>query len=176
MDALEAIFTRRSIRKFQRKAVPDEMVRTMLAAAMSAPTADNAQPWQFIVITDRRRLEAIPTIHAYARMAADAALAIVVCGDRSLEIAPDYWLLDCSAAVQNVLLAAHALGLGAVWCGVYPGEDRIERFRQYLGLPGHVIPHSLIAIGHPAEQPGPVDRYREDRVHRERWRGMRVEG
>ena len=171
MDALEAIHTRRSIRKYQDKPVPDALVRKMLAAAMSAPSADNCQPWEFLVVTERETLAKIPTIHRYAAMAKDAALAILVCGDPRLEQSPGagYWVVDCAAAVENLLLAAHALGLGAVWTGVYPGEERIEAFRQLFKLPEHVMPHTLIPIGYPAEQLPREDRYREERVHREQW-------
>lgn len=169
MDALEAITTRRSIRKYEQKPVPDEMVRVVLAAAMSAPSANNAQPWQFVVIDQRELLVKIPSVHPYAVMATEAALAILVCGDMSLEVSAGYWVVDCAAAVENLLVAAHAQGLGAVWCGVYPKKDRIVAFQEFLDLPKHVVPHSLVPMGFPAEQHGRVDRFREDRVHRNGW-------
>jgi len=169
MDTLEALYTRRSIRKYQPDKVPEDLLRSMLAAAMSAPSANNAQPWQFVVITDAGLLAEIPKVHPYAAMAKEAPLAVVVCGDLSLEVSPGYWVVDCAAAVENLLLAAHALGLGAVWCGVYPKEERIRAFQKFLGLPKHVLPHSLIPVGYPAEKHGRVDRYREDRVHHDRW-------
>lgn len=169
MDALEAISTRRSIRKYQDRPVPDELLRVILSAAMSAPSANNAQPWQFVVITERGLLEELPKIHPNAVMAAGAALAILVCGDMSLEVSPGYWVVDCAAAVQNLLLAAHAQGLGAVWCGVYPKKDRIAAFQQFLRLPNHIVPHSLVPVGYPAEKHARVDRYRADRVHRNCW-------
>jgi nitroreductase len=169
MDALEAIHTRRSIRTYQDKPVPDDLIQEVLAAAMSAPSACNAQPWQFVVIRDREILKEIPRINSHAAMAAHAPLAILVCGDLGLEISAGYWVVDCAAAVQNLLLAAHALGLGAVWTGVFPQQDRIESFRGLLKLPQQVVPHSLIAIGYPAEQPAHEDRYRPDRVHPDGW-------
>lgn len=171
MDVLEAIHTRRSIRKYQDKPVPDELVRKLLAAAMSAPSADNCQPWQFLIVTDRAKLAEIPKVHRYAAMAKDAPLAILVCGEEGLELSPGsgYWVLDCAAAVENLLLAAHALGLGAVWTGVYPGRERIEAFRRFFDLPEHVTPHTFIPIGYPARQLPPEDRYRADRVHRDVW-------
>jgi nitroreductase len=102
-------------------------------------------------------------------MAADAPLGILICGDLRLELSPGYWVVDCSAAAQNMLLAAHALGLGAVWCGVYPRQERMEGFSRLLGLPEEVKPHSLILVGYPAEQRGPEERFRPDRIHYQRW-------
>jgi nitroreductase len=169
MDTLEAIRTRRSIRKYQDKPVPDELIRKLLAAAMSAPSARNAQPWQFVVISDRQLLGEIPKVNPNAWMAERAAAAILVCGDLSLEKSAGYWVVDCAAAVQNMLLAAHALGLGAVWTGIYPREERSKGFQRLLALPGNVVPHSLVVLGYPAEQPATEDRYREDRVRRNRW-------
>ena len=168
MDALEAIHTRRSIRQYQDKAVPEELVEKLLAAAMSA-RARNAQPWQFVVITDRKILREIPKIQPNAPMAGHAPLGILICGDLRLELSPGYWVVDCAAAAQNMLLAAHALGLGAVWTGVYPREDRMAGLKQLVGLPEQVLAHSLIILGYPAEQPPPQDRYRPQRVHHNGW-------
>ena len=169
MDALENIRTRRSIRKYLDKPVPEDILQQVLAAAMYAPSACNQQPWQFLVVDDRRLLREVPRVHPYATMAAEAPLAILVCGDSSLEQVPGYWVIDCSAAVQNLLLAAHALGLGAVWCGVYPREARMEGLRQLVGLPKNVIAHSLVVLGYAAEQIAAEDRYRPERVHHNRW-------
>ena len=169
MDALEAIHGRRSIRKYRDRPVPEELLRQVLAAAMSAPSANNSQPWQFVLISDPHLLAEIPKINPHAHMAARAPVAILVCGDLSLEVSAGYWVVDCAAAVQNLLLAAHALGLGAVWTGVYPRELRIEGLRLLLDLPENVRPHSLIVLGYPAEQPGSEDRYRAERVHQNRW-------
>ncbi|HUT88577.1 MAG TPA: nitroreductase family protein [Thermoguttaceae bacterium] len=169
MDALEAIHTRRSIRRYEEKPVPEEIVEKLLAAAMSAPSANNTQPWHFVVITDRELLDEIPKINPYAKMARGAPLAILVCGDVTLEQVPGYWVVDCAAAVENLLLATHALGLGAVWTGVYPRRDRMDGFRGLLDLPETVAAHSLIVLGYPAETLPREDRYREDRVHRDGW-------
>jgi len=114
MEVLEAIHTRRSIRKFQSQPVPDELVTVFLAAAMSAPSAGNQQPWQFVVITDPELLGQVPSINPYAAMAEKAPLAVLVCGDLALERFPGFWVQDCAAAVQNLLLAVHSHGLGAV--------------------------------------------------------------
>ncbi len=168
MDILEAIHTRRSVRKYQARPVPEEFVQKLLAAAMMAPSACNAQPWQFSVVNDRELLAELARVHPNADMVEHAPLAILVSGDVSLEISPGFWVLDCAAAAQNLLLAAHALGLGAVWTGVYPREERIHAIRRLLNLPENVFPHSLISLGYPAEQPFSQERYREDRVHHNR--------
>jgi len=169
MDTLEAIHGRRSIRKYENKPVAEEMIEQLLRAAMTAPSARNAQPWQFVVLDRRELLQTGAKINPNAHMAATAPLAILVCGDLSLEKSAGYWPQDCAAAVQNMLLAAHALGLGAVWTGIYPRENRVEGFQELFDLPKNVVPHSMIVIGHPAEQSGPQDRYKGDRVHRNRW-------
>ena len=169
MDVLEAIHTRRSIRAYQNKPVPEELIQKLLATAMQAPSARNQQPWQFVVIDDRATLAKIPPFMPNAAMAGNAPLAILVCGDLSLEKSPGYWMVDCAAAVENMLLAAHALGLGAVWCGVYPREARMDGLRQLVGLPKNVIAHSLVVLGYAAEQVPAEDRYRPERVRRNHW-------
>ena len=169
MDVLTAIHTRRSIRKHLDRPVPEELVQKLLAAAMQAPSARNQQPWQFVVIDDRERLSKIAEFMPNAAMAAQAPLAILVCGDLDLEKSEGYWVVDCAAAVENMLLAAHALGLGAVWCGVYPRAPRMEGLRQLVGLPRNVIAHSLVVLGYGAENVPAADRYRPDRVRRNHW-------
>ncbi len=169
MDALQAILTRRSVRAFTAQPVSPERITQLLEAAMQAPSACNQQPWQFIVITDRKTLDELPAIHPHAEMSRQAALAIIVCGDLSLETCKGYWAQDCSAATQNLLLAAHALGLGAVWTGIYPVEDRVAAFRKRFGLPDHVIPLCLVPIGYPAEPVEPVSRYKPERIHANGW-------
>lgn len=169
MDAIEAIKTRRSIRRFKDKQVTEQEIKEILAAGMQAPSAVNEQPWQFVVIRDRAILEKIPSIHPYASMAKDSSAAILVCGDMNFEKIKGFWVEDCSAAVENMLLAAHALGLGAVWCGIYPNEERMFPFSKMFELPSHIIPFALLPIGHPAEEKKPEDRYRPDRVHKDKW-------
>ena len=169
MNTLDAIHTRRSIRRYLDKPVNEELVQKLLAAAMQAPSARNQQPWQFVVIDDRAVLAKIPDFMPNAPMAAAAPLAILVCGDLDLEKSEGYWVVDCAAATENLLLAAHALGLGACWCGVYPRQMRMDGLRKLLGLPQNVIAHSLVVIGHPAEQARAENRYRAERVHRNRW-------
>jgi nitroreductase len=169
MDVLEAIRTRRSVRQFQDRPVPEDMIEDLLRAAMSAPSARNGQPWQFVVITDREILGQAPAINPNAAMAATAPLAILICADTRLEKSPGYWPLDCAAAAQNMLIAAHWLGLGAVWTGVWPRQERMDGFHGLLNLPEPVIAHSLIVVGYPTEQLPPEDRYQAERVHRNAW-------
>jgi nitroreductase len=169
VEALEALLTRRSIRRYAPAPVPDSLITEILRAAMSAPSAGNQQPWQFIVIVDRHLREEIPSFHPYAQMVREASVAILVCGDLRLESYPGYWVQDCSAATQNILLAAHAQGLGAVWVGVYPKQERVARFQRLLGLPTQVIPLALVPIGIPAEHLPPANRFNASRVHRDRW-------
>jgi len=169
METLEAIRTRRSIRKYADRSVPEKVVETLLRAAMAAPSAGNEQPWQFVVLDDRETLAAIPEYHPYSAMLKEAPLAIVVCGDVRLERYKGYWVQDCSAAMENLLLAAHASGLGAVWLGIYPMEERVVKTQELLKLPGEVIPLGIAALGYPAEEKEPADRFNAERVHRNRY-------
>lgn len=169
MDALEAILTRRSIRKFKPDPIAPDRVTSLLKAGMQAPSANNLQPWRMIVITRRDLLDAIPTFHPYGAMLLQAPLAILVCGDRHRQPIEGYWVQDCSAATQNILLAAHALGLGAVWLGVYPREERIRGIRDLLRLPDQVAPLSLIALGWPEEIKEPADRFDPEKIHCNAW-------
>jgi nitroreductase len=169
MEALEVIASRRSVRKYTQKAVGDDVIRVLLAAAMAAPSAGNAQPWYFGAIDDRRLLERVATILPNAEMAKEAPLAILVCGDVSLEKYPGNWPLDCAAAVENLLLAAHAVGLGAVWTGVYPEAERMQTFRELFGLPGNITPHTFIPVGYPAERVPREYRFQEKRIFHNRW-------
>jgi len=167
MEAIEAILTRRSIRKYTDKKVSAELIEDLLKAAMSAPSANNSQPWYFVVINDRQILDKIPEFHAYSSMLYFAPLAITVCADSKASIS--YWVQDCSAATENLLLAAHARGLGAVWLGIYPMKDRVKELGKLLGLPRNIIPLSLISLGYPAARKAPEDRYNAARIHYNRW-------
>ena len=166
---MDFILTRRSVRKYTDQPVADESVTKLLKAAMAAPSAKNFQPWHFVVVRDRALLEAIAGASPYAGMARQAQLAIVVCANPDADPQQTWWVQDCAAATENVLLAANALGLGAVWLGFYPREDRIEAARRILGVPEPIIPFSVVPIGYPAENPGPADRYDPKRIHLDRW-------
>ncbi|MBS3751320.1 MAG: nitroreductase family protein [Anaerolineales bacterium] len=167
MEALEVLFTRRSIRQYTDEPVTEEQVRTLLEAGMNAPSANNRQPWHFIAVDERERLDAIMEVHPYSKMLAQAPLAIIVCAD--ITRSERYWQQDCAAATENILLAARALGLGSVWLGVYPKEDRTEGVTRLFDLPEHIRPLCVIAVGHPAEEAGRVERYDTSKVHRNQW-------
>lgn len=164
---MEAIFKRRSIRKYTDKRVPEEVIERLLRAGMAAPSARNEQPWYFVVIDDRQVLNEIPKIHPYSQMLKEASHAIIVCGDVSN--AKDYWVQDCSAAMENMLIMAVDLGLGAVWLGVYPGEERVKGLKELLALPENIMPLSIMSIGYPAETKGPADRFDPSRIHKNKW-------
>ncbi len=177
-DAAEAvvenIMTRTSVRAYQEKAVEEEKVETLLRAAMAAPTAGNKQPWTFVVITNKDILHAISTNLHTMRMAEKAPLAIVVCGDMEKtfpEDGLDYWVEDTSAATENLLLAAHGLGLGAVWCGIYPMKERVAFLKELLQLPENMVPLNVVPIGYPAESPDPKDKWKPENIHYETWTG-----
>ncbi len=134
---------------------------------MAAPSASNRKPWHFVVVTDRKKLDALADSHTYGKMLFEAPLCIAVCGDPA--ISQRFWIQDCSAATENLLLAAVALNLGAVWLGAYPVEERVAAIRKVLGIPNNIEPLNLISIGHPAEQKEPRTQYDEKRVHSDKW-------
>jgi nitroreductase len=169
METIEAILTRRSIRKYTNQPVADDLVRQLLTAAMYAPSARNEQPWHFVVIRDHKILDEVPSFHPHARMLHEASVAILVCGDKEKENYPGYWVVDCSAATENILLAAHGLGLGAVWVGIYPRTERMEGVRKLIGLPERILPLALVSVGYPAEKVAQPQRFDEKRIHFERW-------
>lgn len=166
-DLIHTIFARRSIRTYTAQPVTEEHTRTLLEAAMAAPSASNLKPWHFIVVTSRKTLDNLAEIHPYGKMLFEAPLCIAVCGDPT--ISARYWVQDCSAATENLLLAAATLGLGAVWVGVHPKEERVTAIRTILGIPENIIPLNLISIGHPAEEKEPRTQFNQARVHSERW-------
>jgi len=170
METLQAILTRKSVREYTTQPVPDEMVREILEAAMQAPSAMNRQPWHFILVGDRSQLDALAAILRFGQMLKTAPLGIVVCGDLELDKQRGYWVQDCSAATQNLLVAAHDRGLGAVWLGVYPVEERVLALKKLLGLPEQVVPLCVISLGYPAAKPEPPEkRFDPDRLHYNRW-------
>ena len=166
---MNAIFERRSIRKYEDKPVPDDIVETLLRAAMAAPSAVNERPWQFLVIDDRDALTKIAEVHPYGKMLPHCPVAISVCADLSLLKTDGLWMFDCSAAVENLLICAADLKLGAVWLAVYPREERMRAHKEVFGLPDNIIPFATVPVGYPAEEKRPVDRFEPERIHRNKW-------
>jgi len=168
---LNCIFSRRSIRQYLDKAVPEEMLNDLLETAMAAPSAVAKDPWHFIVVQNRETLNTIADVLPSAKMLYQATAAFIVCGDinKANIQAESYLLQDLSAAVENILIAANILELGTCWLGIHPREDRLAGIRQLFDLPDNIIPMCGIAIGWPAEKPKARTRYRNERVHREKW-------
>jgi nitroreductase len=155
---IENMLSRVSIRRYTDQPVEEEKIQAMLRAAMSAPTAVNSQPWHFVVITDRDKLDKIEQY--------EAPLSIAVCGDRNnfVDMGPEWWIADCSMASDNILLAANSMGLGAIWTALYPLKQYMDRASQVLGLPDDLIPLNLINIGYPAENPRPKNKWNTNRI------------
>jgi len=170
-EALEVIYTRRSVRSFTGEAVSRDDLVAILRAGMSAPSAVNVQPWAFVVVTTRETLDELCARLPYAKMLDKAGAAIVVCGipNKDRVYSKDYWVMDCSAASENILLAAHALGLGSVWTAVYVDEDRIMSVRKILSIPEDIIPLNVIPIGVPKDEGHVTDKFKEENIHWERW-------
>lgn len=173
--ALECILTRTSVRQYQPDhTISRDTVETLLRAAMSAPTAVNKQPWTFIALDDRAALDSLAQVLPYARMLTKAPLAIVTCGDLSKAIDGEdadkgFWIQDVSAATENLLLAAHAMGLGAVWTGVYPDAERVKDVQERLGLPANVIPLAVVPVGYPTGPQKPKEKWDPANVHFNKW-------
>ncbi len=173
MNAIEAIKTRISVRKFSDQSISDEDLHTILEAGMSGPSAVNARPWTFIVVRDKEMLAAMADGNGSAAnplRGADAG--ILICGDlsRAYKGAPDYWVIDAAIAAQNMSLAAHALGLGSVWLGTWPQENKVAAQKALFNLPDGIVPHSIIAFGHPEAPSTKVKTiWEDDRVHWENW-------
>ena len=166
---MKAILGRRSIRKFTGEKIPEEAITRFLEAAMAAPSACNQQPWHFVVVEDKKSFDKIMEIQPYTKMLEKASHAIVVCADPELQTCPGFWVQDITAATENLLLAVHALGYGATWCGIYPNDNPVWGIRELLDLPKHIMPLNVIAIGVPDEEKPPNNRYNPERVHHEKW-------
>jgi len=169
MDTLTAIFTRRSIRQYTNQPVSDATIKILLQAGMAAPSAKNTQSWEFVVIRDKKTLAQIPAFHPFAKHIPSAQAAIVVCGNTKLQAAPGHWIPDASNASMSILLAAHSLGLGAVWTTFYPYEDRTAGIRKLLNLPEHIMPLNIIPLGYPVEKGKYQDRFKPAKIHNEKW-------
>jgi len=171
-DTLKTIFSRKSVRSYKDEPVAKEKLDMLVRAGMAAPTAVDKRPWEFIVITDRKVLNQLSDALPYARMARQASAGIVVAGDTRKQWggqASPYWIMDCSAASENILLAAESMGLGAVWTAIYAEEGRAEAVRKVLGLPDHVVPLNLIPIGVPQGTEKPKDKYNPKQIHWNKW-------
>lgn len=167
---MEVIYNRRSIRKYKDTHVSDETVNQLLRAAMYAPSAGNERPWQFVVIRDRDKLNAIAAFHPFTQMLKEAPVAIVPCADqRSLKYEGDFWPQDLAACTQNILLQGTSLGLGTCWCGVYPKKNFVEAMTELLELPEYMVPFSVVALGYPAEEREVRERFNPERVHYDKW-------
>jgi nitroreductase len=169
MNPLEPFLERRSIRRFEERKVEKDSIRQILEAAMYAPSAVNKQPWHFLVVERRETLDRIMEVHPHAGMLQTASHAIIVCGDEKLQHGDGYWVVDCGAATQNLLMAAHILGLGTCWVGLHPREERKASLAKLLELPGHVKPFALVALGYPAEKKARPRRFHPEKVHWEKW-------
>lgn len=164
---LDNIATRTSIRDYEARPVEKEKIEKMLRAAMAAPTAMNKQPWHFVVVDQRNVLDALAGANPYAKMLKKTPLAIVVCGNTDKMIeggGRDFWIQDASAATENLLLAAHAMGLGAVWTGAYPSEERRISISKVLSLSDNLVPLNMIVVGYPAEHPQPKQKFKEENI------------
>ena len=165
-DALETIFSRKSVRKYLPKPVEQEKVEVLLKAGMAAPSGKDVRPWELIVIDNREVLDAMAAALPYAKMLKEAPMAIVVCGDTTKS---SYWYVDCSAVAQNILLAAEALGLGAVWTATYPYAERMEVVKQYTEIPEEINSLCVIPVGYPAMPHSPKDKWNPSKVHMNKW-------
>ncbi len=167
------ILTRRSIRKYSDKIIPDDIINEILKAAMYAPSAANCQPWHFVVSSDKELFRKINAIHPYSSFLREASHAILVCGDEKLQHAEGYYLPDCGAATQNILLAAHTFGIGSCWIGIYPRKERVSSFKDLFRLPEHILPFALVSLGYPAEEKKFPDRWKPGRIHYNYWNGQK---
>ena len=173
MDAIQAIMTRVSTRQFTDQPIPEDVLHTILEAGMAGPSAVNVRPWSFVVVRDKDMLNRMADGNGRAaEPLRRATLGVLVCGDlqRAFDRAPDYWVIDGTIACQNMILAAHAMGVGSVWLGTWPQQEKMQAQKALFDLPEHIVPHSIIAFGYPAgDMKVQPDRFEADRVHCEKW-------
>jgi len=170
MELFEGLISRRSIRKYTGDKIAEKDILEMVRSGMYAPSANNKRPWHFVIVDDREAIGKIIKFHPYAKMLEHASHAIVVCGDEKLESSQGYYLLDCSASVQNILLAAHSMGYGAVWLGIEPRVERKKAVKEIFGLPEHIQPLAIISIGVPASLPQIIpQRFEPEKIRRNHW-------
>lgn len=169
MNILECIKTRRSIRHFTGELVSEEQLDTILRAGFQAPSAHNSQPWEFIVVRDKEKIKQITEFHIHAKMLEEAGTAVVVCGDTNRQTNRGFLVSDTSAAIQNMLLAAHGIGLGAVWCGIYDKQNFVDSMRETLNLPEYILPVGMVVVGNKIRDREPQDRYDANKIHYDTW-------
>ena len=173
MDCLEKIYTRRSIRAYSEEEIGEVEIEKILKAAMLAPSAGNEQPWHFVVVRDKEKMKKMSEAFTFGQMLPHASAAIVVCADPKLSKYPyEMWVQDCSAATQNILLAARCLGIGSVWLGVYPREERLRTLRRLIEIPEDIVVFSVVSLGYPKSEKDfyeATDRFNPARIHRETW-------
>ncbi|MBU5425847.1 nitroreductase family protein [Tissierella pigra] len=169
MDVLKAIMTRRSIRRFTGEVITNEQIDTLLRAGFQAPSAHNMQPWHFVVLKNKELLQEVSEFHKYAQMLPNAGCGIVVCGDEEKQPARGFLVEDCAAAIQNILLASHGIGLGAVWCGLYDSSDLVNSMKEVLGLPSNIIPIGMVVVGNKDEEKEPSNNYHDGKIHYDKW-------
>lgn len=169
MTLIDVINSRRSIRKYTGEAIDDEMLKSIIQTGFQAPSAHNCQPQNFIVVKDREILNTIAEKHKYAKMLTKAGCAIVVCGDTKKQPREGLIVADCSASIQNMLLASHSLGLGAVWIGLYPIKEFEKIISDILDIPENMIPVGIVSIGHKVREKDMIDKYDKNRVHLDKW-------
>lgn len=173
METLKAMATRKSVREFTDEGITFEDIKKILTAGMSGPSCMNKRMWSFVVIRNKELLGKLSVANGlYAAPLRGAALGILVCGDleRALPDAPEYWVIDASIATQNMVLAAQDLGIGSVWLGCWPCEDRVREVKELMALPESIVPHSILALGY-AKEPDNEERdlYESDSVHFDEW-------
>lgn len=166
---MDTIFKRRSIRQYTDENITSEQLELLLRAGMAAPSAHNKQPWEFIVVNERENLNYLADNHPYAKMLKKAPLCIIVCGNKEKQPLEGFYVQDCSAAIQNILLQAQDMGLGSVWIGLHPYEELMNVIRNKFNVPENVVPIAMISIGHPAEEKREITRYKEEMIHMNRY-------
>jgi len=167
-SAIENMLNRKSVRKYSDKEVEQEKIDLILKSAMSAPSAMNKQPWEILVVTDKKKLEQISKDIPNASYSKSSQLVIIVCGDKKIN--EKFWIQDCCAVTENILLSVESLELGAVWCAVYPFEDKVEKIQKLFNMPENVIPLNVIPIGYPANKENSKQKYDSNKIHINNWK------
>ncbi len=170
METITTILERRSVRKYTDKEISQETLTEIIKAGMYAPSAGNQQSWEFFIITDKEKIRKILDFHPYAQMVTSAGALVLVCGNLNREVFEGYWVQDCSAAIQNMLLASHEMGIGSVWLGIHPMQDRIDATKKLFELPDGIEPLSIVSFGYPVAMNNNVpERFNPKFIHVDKW-------